>query len=286
MQPTFVETKQAVQLRSASRRPLSLPLFFVLTFVISWLGTLPMIIDSWRPGQLPPGVALLQLLLFFGTALAALFVVWWNEGKAGIKTLLQRGLIWRVGWRWYAVVLLGPAVLFGSALHLTTWLDGPTITLQPLPALLTTFGISLLGYLLLNTEELAWRGYALPALLQRYTPWRASLLLGVLLGLFHLPLLMLKGGHPAGYPLPWFLAMVLALTVLFTWLFLHTKGSILLAHLFHQSFNAWAETIPFFPRMTESLLPMMVTITLLGGLALLLGWWWATHRVLVILNQR
>lgn len=78
----------------------------------------------------------------------------------------------------------------------------------------------------------------------------------------------------------------MARAVLFTWLFLNTKGSILLAHLFHQSFNAWAETIPFFPRMTESLLPMMVTITLLGGLALLLGWWWTTRRVLVILNQR
>jgi membrane protease YdiL (CAAX protease family) len=274
MQPTFVETNKAQRLSLSSRRPLSLPLFFVITFAVSWLGAIPMILDSWRPGQLPPGIGWLQLLLFFGTALAALFVVWWNEGKAGVKILLQRGLIWRIGWRWYVVVLLGPALLFWSALRLSVWFGGPTVALQPPSALLPTFGISLLAYLLLNTEEIAWRGYALPVLLQRYTPWHASLILGILLGAFHLPLFLLKGGHPAGYPLPWFLVMILALTVIFTWLLLRTKGSLLLAHLFHQTFNSWAETIPFFPRMTGSLLPMMVTIGLLLMFALLIGWSW------------
>lgn len=274
MQPTLVETIHAPQLRSSSRRPISLPLFFVITFIVSWLGTIPMIMDSWRLGQLPSGIELLQLLLFFGTALSTLFVVWWNEGKLGVIGLLRRYLLWRVGWRWYAFVLLAPALLFWSALRLSMELDVPMLVLQPIPALLTSFGLILLGYLLLNTEEIAWRGYALPALLRRYAPWQASLVLGVLLGAFHLPLFLLKGGHPAGYPLPWFLVMILALTVIFTWLLLRTKGSLLLAHLFHQTFNAWAETIPFFPRMTGSLLPMMVTISLLLIFALLIGWWW------------
>lgn len=279
MKQTLISTQYALGARSSGHRdPISLRLFFVVTFVVSWLGAIPMIMASWRPGPLPPGIGVLQLLLFFGTALATLFVVWWNEGKPGLLRLLKRYLIWRVGWRWYAFVLLTPALLFWSALRLSTWLGAPPLTLQPAPTVATTFGISLLGYLLLNTEEIAWRGYALPALLQRYTPWRASLLLGVLMGIFHLPLFWLKGGHPAGYPLPWFLLMVLALTVIFTWLLLQTTGSLLLAHLFHQTFNAWAESIPFFPRMTGSLLPMIVTITLLVAFALLLGSWWSAHR--------
>jgi membrane protease YdiL (CAAX protease family) len=101
------------------------------------------------------------------------------------------------------------------------------------------------GHLLLNTEEIAWRGYALPRLLARYSRWRASLSLGLILGLFHIPLFLIKGGHPAGYPFPIFLVMIIALTVIFTWLAQHTSGSVLLAHLLHQSFNAWAESIPF-----------------------------------------
>lgn len=275
MKQTLVEAHYAQPRVASSRRPaISLALFFVITFAVSWLGTIPMIMASWRPGSLPPGVGLLQLLLFFGTALSTLFIVWWNEGGPGVSALLKRYLLWRVGWRWYAFVFLAPALLFWSALHLSAWLGAPALLLQPLPVLLTTFGISLMGYLLLNTEEIAWRGYALPALLQRYTPWRASLILGILMGAFHLPLFWLKGGHPAGYPLLWFLVMILALTVIFTWLLLETKGSLLLAHLFHQTFNAWAETIPFFPRMTGSLLPMMATISLLLMFALLLGWWW------------
>ncbi|MCE7984999.1 MAG: hypothetical protein DYG89_27815 [Caldilinea sp. CFX5] len=123
MKQTLVETHYGQPTVSSSRRPaISLSAFFVITFAVSWLGAIPMIVASWRPGPLPPGLGLLQLLLFFGTALSTLFVVWWNEGRAGVMGLLKRYLLWRVGWRWYAFVFLGPALLFWSALRLSGWL--------------------------------------------------------------------------------------------------------------------------------------------------------------------
>jgi membrane protease YdiL (CAAX protease family) len=253
---------------------ISLTAFFVLAFAVSWLGAAPVVIDSWWPDLLPSWASWLQLLMFCGTALVAIFVTWWNEGRRGITALLRRLLIWRVGWHWYAIALLAPAVLFGGALQISSALGAATIELQPPLALLTTFGAILAGYLLLNTEELAWRGYAMPRLLARHNPWHASLILGGLLGIFHLPLFLIKGGHPAGYPLWGYLLMVAALTVVFNWLFLNTKGSLLMAHLFHQTVNSWAEVIPFYPRATGTLLPFLITVTLLVVAALCIRWWW------------
>jgi uncharacterized protein len=112
-------------------------------------------------------------------------------------------------------------------------------------------------------------------LLARHDRWRASLILGGLLGVFHLPLFLIKGGHPAGHPLLGYLLLVAALTVVFNWLFFNTKGSLLLAHLFHQTVNGWAETIPFYPRATGTLTPFVVTVSLLVLAALLIGWWWS-----------
>lgn len=256
------------------RRRISLSTFFVIAFALSWLGAIPMIIASWRPGTLPPGLTWLQLLMFFGPALSALLVAWWNEGKAGVMNLLQRLLIWRVGLRWYGVAMLAPALLMGSAWGISRLLGSPGLSLATPLTLLTNFVTILLGYLLLNSEEIAWRGYALPALLVHFTPWRASLILGLLMGGFHLPLFLLKGGHPAGYPLGWFLLMILTLTVGFTWLLLRTQGSLLLVHLFHQALNAWAEVIPFFPSRTGSLTPLIVMVVLLLLSAFLIRWQW------------
>jgi uncharacterized protein len=261
--------------RRSLRPQISFVGFLLLVFGVSWLGTLPMLIDSWQPGQLPAGVAALQLLLFFGTALTTFAVVWWNEGVAGISALLRRIRMQHVGLRWVGFALLAPAVLFWISLQISTWLGYAAMPLGAPGELIVQFGIIFTGYLLLNTEEIAWRGYALPRLVRRYGQWRASMILGGILSLFHIPLFLLQGGHPAGYPFPVFVMMILALTVVFTWLAEHTGGSLLLAHLLHQSFNAWAETIPFFPSFTGSSGPMLVTVGLLTLSALAIGLRWA-----------
>jgi hypothetical protein len=79
--------------------------------------------------------------------------------------------------------------------------------------------------------------------------------------------------------------MLVALTVVFTWLAQRTRGSLLLAHLFHQSFNAWAEVIPFFPTVTGSLAPFLVTLAALGATAALIWWQWLTGRGGLVQNQ-
>jgi membrane protease YdiL (CAAX protease family) len=86
-------------------------------------------------------------------------------------------------------------------------------------------------------EELAWRGFALPRLLLRHNALVASLILGVLWALWHLPLIWTEGASMYQQPLWLILVDIPANSVVFTWVFLHTRGSVLLAMLLHGAAN-------------------------------------------------
>jgi membrane protease YdiL (CAAX protease family) len=223
------------------------------------------------------GAAMLGPAVPFILALApvpiVLAVAWLERGGA-VGRLLRTLTVRPPRARWYLALTI-PAlgsiatvvVAAAAGLPVANTLDRtlPALLFLPLVVLIPAFA-----------EELAWRGYALPRLLERYGAPRASLLLGALLTLFHVPLFLMKGGHPASYPFPLFAVMVLTLTVFFTWLAQHTGGSVLLAHLFHQSFNGWAEAIPFFPAVTGSLAPVLVALGALGAGAVLIVRQWLT----------
>ena len=238
-------------------RPVPLGLFFVILFGVCWLGTLPVILSSWRgPSSVPAALRPLQLLILFGPGLVAVGVTAVEGGRSAVARLLIPLLRWRVGIRWYLVAVVGPALLMLAALGASRLLDSATVP-SPTPQDILSRFISVFGvYLVLNTEEMAWRGYVLPRLQLRMSPLRASLQLGVVWAVFHAPLFLMRGGHPAGYPPLLFGALIVGLSVLFTAVFNHTGGSLLLVHLLHQSFNAWGEAIPLFPAAVHSLMPI------------------------------
>jgi hypothetical protein len=86
-------------------------------------------------------------------------------------------------------------------------------------------------------EELGWRGTALPHLQARWNGLNSSLILGVVWGLYHLLSFLLSGLPLHDMPLISFMAGILGFTVLVTWTFIHTGGSLIPAFLYHLSFN-------------------------------------------------
>jgi len=86
-------------------------------------------------------------------------------------------------------------------------------------------------------EELAWRGFALPRLLLQHNALVASMILGVLWALWHLPLVWTEGASMYQQPIWLMLVDIPANSVIFTWVFLHTRGSVLLAMLLHGATN-------------------------------------------------
>ena len=92
-------------------------------------------------------------------------------------------------------------------------------------------------FVLVVGEELGWRGYALPLLLEKRSPLTASVILGVVWGLWHLPTFLVPGTPQYGLPLTAFVLLTIEYSILMTWVFLHTLGSVLIATLFHGAIN-------------------------------------------------
>jgi CAAX protease family protein len=160
-----------------------------------------------------------------------------------VRDLGARLVRWRVGWQWYLVVILGPAAFSLAVAGLYALLGGSWAEAAP-PALRGEATLALLPlFLMILTltdglgEELAWRGFALPRLLTQHNALVASLILGVLWGLWHLPLVWTEGASMYQQPIWLFLLDITAKSVLFTWVFLHTRGSVLLVMLFHGATN-------------------------------------------------
>jgi membrane protease YdiL (CAAX protease family) len=216
--------------------------FFLLTFSITWgIGAC----FALFPERL---VALfgemsvanpLFLIAVFAPSLSALIVTAITDGTAGLRDLLSRLVRWRVGLRWYLTIFLGIPLLGLGAGLLDAWLAGKPLAVGPdrwdlalyplLVSLVTDPGP--LG------EELGWRGFALPRLLVGRSALSASVILGLIWGIWHLPAFFIAGLPQNQLSIPAFLLGGTALSVLMTWVFQHTQGSVLLAILIHWLIN-------------------------------------------------
>ena len=228
------------------RRPLTA--YFAIALGGTWLAVLPLLLGAdgiglfgYRFGD--AGVLFAILGTFTGPLLAALTVTSVTEGRAGVRKLLDRVRRWRVSAGWYLVALCGFLGIWLAGY--SVWLSGaPLRALAEQPALLISAYLAPLAVLVVLAfgEEVGWRGYALPHLQRRYGPLGGTLILALLHGLWHLPVLLVPGFvSGSSFSLPFILgwmATVVAATFLYTWIFNHTGGSVLIAILVHAGSNA------------------------------------------------
>jgi membrane protease YdiL (CAAX protease family) len=205
------------------RRPLAA--FFVLAFVFSWWPSIFYVVNGSGWG-----------ILGCGPFLAALTVVSLTDGRPGLKKLFRSMLKWRVGLRWWALAFFGPVVLSGTAtlLNLALGASAPAASdwnnwTNVLPTALFILLVPIAGG---AWEEPGWRGYALPRLLAERSALTASLLLGALWAVWHLPVYLTGDQHWSD------LVLVVLATVLFTWLFENAMQSALIAMVLHATNNA------------------------------------------------
>ena len=116
-------------------------------------------------------------------------------------------------------------------------------------------------------EETGWRGFALPRLLDRTGPLPASLFLGVVWAVWHLPLFWTVGRDAYGAPFVIMLVELPAMSVLYTWVFQHTAGSALLAILFHASGNLSSVGAAYADTVRSALVMLLLKWMLAGAVA-------------------
>lgn len=242
--------------------------FYILAFGIAWLGWLPAVLGS--RGVAPfdsPAFQLLLLLPALAPALAALIVTQATYGKTAVGDLFKALVRWRVAPVWYALAVLIPLLLLLAARFLTTVLHLTDISSQPQGNLIglavSAFVLSLFSN---PWEEVGWRGFALPHLQKRYRAALATLIVGVLWGLWHVPLFFWRGNPMSSYPfLPWFIG-TLAGAYLYTWIYNSTRGSLFLTTIFHIVLNTLGAVVPGVSIAALALLYCLAAIFLIGFL--------------------
>ena len=213
---------------------------FVLALVF---GVAPL--AAVAAGLLPQGFSQLGAL---SASLAGIVLAVIEGRKGGVRELLGRFLIWRVGIQWWAFALLFMVIPSVAALYLFSLFGGPTVDwsgLGPLysvvPMILTLTILAGMG------EEFGWRGFAMPRLQARYNALVSSIIIGVLWGLWHIPLFLVEGTTQYNWRLDaglipavlGYTVFLIAWSIQYTWVFNNTKGSVLLAAVVHGAGNAW-----------------------------------------------
>lgn len=246
---TITNASTSVQTKESFIQKYPLVSFFVLAIGLTWIF---MIADALGSHNMIPFRLSLPLMVVMGymPTLAAVIVTGATRGKEGVRALFRKLTIVRVGIGWYLFAILGLAVIYVVVILLHNLLgylpDMPILSdkLPPLPPLQLVLSIVPMFIVigLINGEELGWRGFALPRLQVKYNALTSSLILGVIWTIFHLPLFFtVTGSSQADWSFVSFLLSTIAMSVLYTWMYNNTRGSVLLAYLFHGAANTWSQ---------------------------------------------
>ena len=168
------------------------------------------------------------------------------SGREGVRNLLLPLIDWQVKPVWYIIVIFGIPLLIVLGLSTSWLLKAPfpteyySIQSQPwyqlFPGLLLAYIQTMLFQGPLN-EEPGWRGFALPRLQKNYGSLVASIVIGVIWGLWHAPLYF-TGIYSGGIEgIMGRLLWTVPLAFLFTWVYKHTHGSLFMSILLHTSVN-------------------------------------------------
>ena len=229
----------------------SLPIFFLLAYVLSWF---PSLFEEHSILPIGPFFAALIVLAFLG----------WSEVKAFLRRIVQ----WKISIRWYALVLLLPVIATVGAVGINLLIGASEPTWERVPLISDLPGTFFFTLLFIGLgEEPAWRGFTLPRLMKGRNAFVASVYLAILHVIWHLPLFGLE--FDSTNIVPWALGLF-AFTIITTWTYNRTQGNLLLPTLFHTSVNVTANYL---------------FNTLFSGTDLIHLWWlWAGLWWVVVLG--
>jgi uncharacterized protein len=207
--------------------------FLALTFGLSWV---PMSLFIMFADQLTPifgemsSTNLFFLLAVYAPGISGVFLVWRHYGLKGVGSFFRRLSFWRAPIQWWMFLLLGIPVIIYTAAAINGTINEP-FRFAPwymvFPALLQSLLLGPLG------EEFGWRGLALPLLQRRFAPFWASLILGVVWAIWHAPAFAMSGTPQSAWSFGPFFVGLIAITIIMTPLFNASRGSLLLAILYH-----------------------------------------------------
>lgn len=241
--------------------------FFVLAYAVSWAFWLPV---AWFdiPGA---GRQVMLVAGTFGPGIAAIVTMMGLGGRTSIRGDIAGFWKWRLGASTWVLIAIAPVATILVAIGLGRAAGAPAVPWND-PGQ-WYLAIAVLAYVTLFGgplgEELGWRGFALDRLQNRMPPIAAVLLLGLVWGLWHLPLFWIDGTVQQQIPIAAFLAQTTVTSVIYGWLW-NVTGSLPAVIGIHAVTNTAVGLFPVLPEEADSVLPLWFAIALAGLLALVL----------------
>lgn len=232
-------------------------LFFLLTFIFAWLIWLPFVLSGFGVIELPQSVTSLMtpsvMLGAFMPMVAAIILIARKEGRAGVKKFFKNAFNFRVKPIYYVLAFLLP--LLGTTIaHYIVNFSGidilpPNLFPEELGIPVIVLVVPYFLFILIaggGQEEFGWRGYAQEPLQQRFGILRSSLIIGIVWGLWHLPLWFMPGEGHAYYSYFAFLIYIVSTSVSIGWLYNACGKKLIIPLIIHTMGNV---SVPFFPIM-------------------------------------
>ena len=229
-------------------------IFFALTYGLSWILWIPAALFGQDFTSSAWGIP--YILGGFGPSVAGVIMVYRTRDEEGRRDFWRRVVDFkRISAGWYLFILLIFPAVFGVSFLLTTLLGKPLPAFETLTQIaanpLTLIGMMILGIITGPlSEELGWRGFALDPLQERWSPLVSSLVIAPFWWAWHLPLFFMEGRPQSTWgvstPEFWlFLAGILPLSILHTWVYNENRWSTLAAVLLHFAYNfTWSLVYP------------------------------------------
>ena len=234
-------------------------LFFLLTYAFSWPLWMPAVLDGVRvtlPVDLTPYTTLVVVAGAFAPLIAAIVLVWRSSGRKGVRSFLVRLLDLRLKPVHLAAAFAVPNLIHAIAHYLALaigWdvaqtLIPPDLPVSPIVLVVPYFVLMLVvgG----GQEEFGWRGYAQAPLQERIGVIPASLVIGLVWGVWHLPLWFMAGDLHGSYSFVAFLLMTTSISVVYAWLYNASGKKLIPVLFFHAMSNTAAPFLPFLHGVT------------------------------------
>jgi hypothetical protein len=172
----------------------------------------------------------LYILAVYSPGIAGVFLIWRHYGLKGLGSFFRRLTLWRMPRVWWLFLVLGIPVLA----YLSAALNGTISDPFPYSPWYQVFPALAAAFFLGTFEEFGWRGLALPLMQRKMAPFWAGLTLGIIHAVWHIPAFLLGGGVQYGaWSFVPFFAGAIALNIIIIPLFNNSRGSLLIAYLYH-----------------------------------------------------
>lgn len=221
--------------------------YFIITFVFTWI--------FWSIAFNSTSSTLngtLRIVGSFMPSIMAIIFTGYYDGVNGIKKMLDKLIIWKVNPFFYAFIFLYTALSIylptlicsiigiNYKINISNHISNFQLT-SPITTIVGFLAVMIFGGPI--GEEIGWRGFALPKLQSKLNPIVSSIILGAIWASWHIPMFYF---HVSGYDISFisYLLETIWLTILFTWVYNNTKGSLLMVILYH-SFDNFIMAICF-----------------------------------------